>query len=151
MATQTDKMRAETAKINRDLRWYSWASFALAAVVLATGCTHHPHKNWEPTKPDPMLQARDASGATTGQLEAYALQIRDAIQAKMPPGDFSGMRCTVRLNLARDGMVISAKTEGGDRQLCGRALKAIQNAQIPPASSDKVYRVFKNAPLDFQY
>lgn len=124
---------------------------ALAVVVLVAGCTHHTHKKWEPLKPDPMLQARDASGATTGQLEAYALQIRDAVQAKMPAGNYVGMRCTVRLNLARDGMIISANTEGGDRQLCDAALKAVQTAQIPPAPSDKVFSVFKNAPLDFQY
>jgi len=124
---------------------------ALAAVVLAAGCAPHPHKKWEPLKPDPMLQARDASGATTGQLESYAVQIRDAIQAKMPPGEYTGMICTLRLQLARDGMVISANAEEGERQLCDAALKAVQTAQIPPAPSDKVYSVFKDVPLDFKY
>lgn len=126
---------------------------AIAAVVLAAGCAHHKAPVvWEQANPDPMQQARDASGATTGQLQLYAMQIRDAVSAMIyAPENYAGKSCTIRLNLARDGMVISARSEDGDPGFCQAALSAVQHAKIPPAPSDQVYQVFKNAPLDFKY
>ncbi len=35
MRAEIAKLVAETAKINRELRWYPWASLALAAVAVA--------------------------------------------------------------------------------------------------------------------
>ena len=84
-------------------------------------------------------------------ISHYAAQVHDAIKDKMPPANFDGMSCTVRVQLARDGMVINARSEGGDALLCDAALKAVQEAKFPPAPSDEVYQVFKNTPLDFRY
>lgn len=81
----------------------------------------------------------------------YVLAIGNEVRSHIPPGNFSGMRCTVRLALAPDGSILSAKNEGGDKALCDAALKAIQAAKIPPAPSDEVYELLHNVPLDFKY
>jgi len=115
---------------------------ALAAVVLTAGCATDHHI----THAESMKMTVRGNG-----LMHYATQIRDAITDEMPMANFDGMRCTVRLQLARDGMVLNARSEGGDAILCDAALKAVQVAKIPPAPSDEVYQAFKTAPLDFQY
>lgn len=84
-------------------------------------------------------------------LMHYAEALRDAVQSKMPDGDYKGQRCTVRINMARDGMLMDAYTEGGDPALCSAALEALRKAKIPPAPTDEVYAALKNAPLDFAY
>ncbi len=84
-------------------------------------------------------------------ISGYATQIRNAIEAKIPrPEQYAGKRCLLQMNLARDGMVISTRSEGGDPALCQAALTAVQQAKIPPAPNDEVYQVVRGARLDFQ-
>lgn len=81
----------------------------------------------------------------------YAGQIFGAITKNFFIEDeYKGKACTVRIALERDGTVTSTKTEGGDPALCQAAVKAVQQAKIPPAPNEKVYQMFKYAPLDFK-
>lgn len=115
---------------------------AFAVIVLATGCAPEHH----------ITRAESMKVTVRGNsVMSYAKAIREAIKNEMPLANFTGMRCTVRMQLARDGMVIRAHSEGGDAYLCTAALTAVRVAKIPPAPSDEVYLAFKNAPLDFQY
>lgn len=116
---------------------------AVAAVILAAGCVPNHHI----TRAESMKVTVRGNG-----VMHYAEAIHDAVISKMyAPEQYAGKRCTIRMQLARDGMVTSARSEGGDAALCTAALKAVQVAKIPPAPSDEVYQIFKNAPLDFQY
>lgn len=115
---------------------------AFAAVILTAGCAPNHHI----TRAESMKVTVRGNG-----VMHYAEAIREAIKYEMPTTNFAGKHCTVRMQLARDGMVISARSEGGDPAFCNAALKAVQVAKIPPAPSDEVYQIFKNAPLDFQY
>ncbi|MCK7435934.1 cell envelope integrity protein TolA [Enterobacter bugandensis] len=83
-------------------------------------------------------------------LMHYAEALRDAVEAEFPDaGQYAGKTCTVRINMARDGMLMAANAEGGDPALCSAALEALRKAKIPPAPTDEIYQTFKNAPLDF--
>lgn len=115
---------------------------AFSAALLAVGCTPDHHI----TRKESMKVTVRGNG-----IMNYATQVRDAIKDEMPLANFKGMRCTIRMQLARDGMVLNARSEGGDAFLCDAALKAVKVAKIPPAPSDDVYQVLKNVPLDFQY
>lgn len=115
---------------------------AFASVLLTVGCAPDHH----------ITRAESMKMTVRGNdINHYATQVHDAITDKMPIANFNGMRCTVRMQLARDGMVLNVQSEGGDAILCDAALKAVQVAKIPPAPSDEVYQVFKNTPLDFRY
>jgi len=116
---------------------------SLVAVIVAAGCAPNHHI----TRAESMKVTVRGNG-----VMHYAEAIRDAVNARMyAPEQYAGKRCAVRMQLARDGSVLSARSEGGDAALCEAAIKAVQVATIPPAPSDEVYQLFKNAPLDFQY
>lgn len=84
-------------------------------------------------------------------ISGYATQIRNAIEAKIPhPEQYAGMRCEIRMQTARDGKLLDARSEGGDPALCQTALTAVQQAKIPPAPNDEVYQVVRDVRLDFQ-
>ncbi|WP_391487031.1 cell envelope integrity protein TolA [Leclercia tamurae] len=97
-------------------------------------------------------KAQATQAAARGvDISGYATQIRNAIEAKIPrPEQYAGKRCLLQMNLARDGMVISIRSEGGDPALCQAAISAVKEAKIPPAPNDEVYQVVQNARLDFQ-
>jgi TolA protein len=115
---------------------------AFTGILLVVGCATDHH----------ITRAESMKVTVRGNdLNHYATQIHDAIKDKMPITKFDGMSCTLRMRLARDGMVLKVSSEGGDAALCDAALKAVQVANIPPAPSDEVYQVFKNTPLDFRY
>ena len=115
---------------------------ALSVALTLTGCGTDHHI----TRAESMKITERGNG-----VMQYAGQIRDAVLSKIySPEQYAGKRCTVRLQLARDGMVISTRSEGGDPALCQAALSAVRYAKIPPAPSDEVYQIFRNVPLDFQ-
>ena len=119
---------------------------ALAAVILAAGCTPRPYTDHHITRAESMKITERGNS-----VMSYAGEIRDAIHAAIyAPEQYAGKRCLVRMHLARDGMVISARSEGGDPAFCQVAVSAVRQAKIPPAPSDEMYEVFKNAPIDFQ-
>ena len=115
---------------------------SLVAIIALAGCGTDHH----------ITRAESLKITERGnEVMQYAGQIRDAVLSKIySPEQYAGKRCTVRMQLARDGMVISARSEGGDPALCQAALSAVRYAKIPPAPSDEVYQIFRNVPLDFQ-
>lgn len=114
----------------------------LIAVIALAGCGTDHHI----TRAESMKITERGNG-----VMQYAGQIRDAVISQIySPEQYAGKRCTVRMQLARDGIVISARSEGGDPAFCQVALSAVRYAKIPPAPSDEVYQIFRNVPLDFQ-
>ena len=115
---------------------------ALAASIVLAGCGTDHHI----TRADSMKITERGNG-----VMQYTGQIRDAVISQIySPEQYTGKRCTGRMQLARNGMVISTRSEGGDPALCQAALSAVRYAKIPPAPSDEVYQIFRNVPLDFQ-
>ncbi|MXP66321.1 cell envelope integrity protein TolA [Pantoea sp. Nvir] len=94
---------------------------------------------------------RKSGKSSTTDITNYAAQIQTAIQNKFYDWEnYKGRTCTLRINLASDGFLIDAQAEEGDPSLCQAALVAVQQARIPQPPSNKVYNIFKNAPLDFK-
>lgn len=115
---------------------------SLVAIIALAGCGTDHHI----TRAESMKNTERGNGVIR-----YAGQIRDAVISQIySPEQYTGKRCTVRMHQARDGMIISARSEGGDPAFCQVALLAVQHAKIPPAPSDEVYQIFRNVPLDFQ-
>lgn len=108
-----------------------------AALALA-GCAHTAHK--APTPP--------VSKSTS--LTGYAVELRGAVQNKMPPAEtFAGKRCVLQIKMQRDGVINDVNEQGGDPALCEAALNAIKVAEIPAPPTDAIYDKVKNARLDF--
>lgn len=85
------------------------------------------------------------------QLDAQAIGIKQAIEQNLfNDPSFSGKTCTLRTQFAPDGSLLSVKSEGGDPELCSAALAAASKAKYPPFINDKMYNIFKNAPIDFR-
>lgn len=84
------------------------------------------------------------------QLRSQGSEIKRAIELNfINEPSFSGKRCTLRLQFAPNGSLLSVKSEGGDPELCEAALKAANKAKYPPFINDKMYDTFKNVAVDF--
>jgi colicin import membrane protein len=91
------------------------------------------------------------SGASGADISGYGDQVKAAIQQKFYEDPaFSGKTCTLRMNLAPDGLLISVSSEGGDPALCQAAIAAAKSAKIPRPPSQAVYEAFKDASLVFK-
>lgn len=76
--------------------------------------------------------------------------MRNAISEEMFDIDsYRGQKCTVRVSILPDGMLMNATAEKGDPELCQAALSAVARAKIPPAPDEKTGQQFKKAYLDF--
>lgn len=130
-------------------------SLVIAALLL-TGCAKTSSVN----KPVPSDEGVDAmfaafEGKTAPQPGAeasqYAMQIRSAIQSHFQDvGSYAGKRCALRIMLAPDGMLLEARAEEGDPDLCRAAIKAVAKARFPKAPSPAVYDALKNPILEFR-
>lgn len=99
---------------------------------------------------DKAAAARKAEAAALKREPCYSCQIQSAFQRNLYDWDhYAGQRCTVQVQFARDGEVVSAHSEGGDAALCAAALKAVQSTKFPAAPSDETYQSFKNFTLNF--
>lgn len=86
-----------------------------------------------------------------GWGENYAEQLRYAIQRNFyDANSYTGKQCNLRIQLAPDGMLLNVQAVDGDPALCRAAIKAIANTTFPKPPSQVVYRVFKNAVLEFR-
>ncbi|EPK7358582.1 cell envelope integrity protein TolA [Kluyvera intermedia] len=75
--------------------------------------------------------------------------LRNAVMRRINyAGDYSGKRCSVKIWLSQKGVVLSAKDESGDAELCSAALQATKGVEINPMSDD-VYKIFRNVTLEF--
>lgn len=90
------------------------------------------------------------SGASNVLSENYQGQIKNAIENKFnDPQLYHGKTCTLRINLAPDGMMVSTDVVSGDPALCRVATIAAKQANIPKPPSQAVYRQVKNALIVF--
>ncbi|WP_409443491.1 cell envelope integrity protein TolA [Serratia plymuthica] len=130
-------------------------SLVIAALLL-TGCT----KTSSAIKPVPSDEGVDAlftplEGKTAPvpgtEANQYAAQIRSAIQSHfLDAGSYAGKRCALRIMLAPDGMLLEARAEEGDPDLCRAAINAAKNARFPKSPSPAVYDALKNPILEFR-
>lgn len=92
-----------------------------------------------------------SGGVSQSEIDSYGSQITAAIQSKFYDyQNYVGQVCTLRIQLAPDGLLIDIKAEGGDPVLCQAAVAAARQARIPRPPSEAVYQAFKNAPVDFK-
>lgn len=90
------------------------------------------------------------SGASNVLSESYQGQIKNAIENKFnDPQLYLGKTCTLRINLAPDGMMVSTEVVSGDPALCRVASIAAKQANIPKPPSQAVYKQVKNALIVF--
>lgn len=124
--------------------------------LLLAACTAAPHTGAGKSariETTPVVDGPqgDLQTAPNDNITSYATKIKHAIEEKMyRPESYKGQKCTVRLLLGRDGLVMSATAENGNPELCHAALEAIRKAEIPPPPDAKTWQVFKNIPLDFK-
>ena len=133
-----------------------WSLLSMVITLSLAGCVkeHSAIKDRTPeAEVDTLLRAYDGKGtpATGAEISEYAGQIKTAIEAQFyNPDEYAGKKCTLRIKMAPDGLLLDVQTEGGDPELCRAALEAVKKAEFPRPPSPEVYEVFKNAPLDFQ-
>lgn len=91
-------------------------------------------------------------GASREDIASYIAQVQLAIRGNLYDWDsYKGKECTLRVNLAADGALLSVKQEGGDPVFCQQMLAATNRmSKFPKPPSQAVYETFKNAPLDFR-
>lgn len=78
----------------------------------------------------------------------YAVQIHQAVTKQFSDSpSYKGKKCTVRISIAPDGLLLSAEIEKGDPEFCQDVLSAITRAKIPPAPNKETWLKFRNAPL----
>lgn len=113
----------------------------MAVAMLATGCSN-TH-----TAPHPARASAGFNQQMT--VNAWAQAVRAEIESKMYGAEqYQGKICTVRLSLLHDGMVMSARSEGGDPALCQAAIAAVKVSTFPPVP--KELQGQKGILLDFK-
>ncbi|WP_079971328.1 cell envelope integrity protein TolA [Salmonella enterica] len=121
--------------------------------LFLAACTNAPHT--APIKSETIPGVDDLFGnlqaGPNANIVSYAMKIKSAVEKEMyNPESYKGQVCTIRISLARDGLVSKATAESGNQELCHAALMAVKKANIPPAPDEKTWQILKNVPLDFK-
>lgn len=125
--------------------------------LFLAACTAAPHtRSGKQGKSETTQVVNDLPGdlkaGTNENIASYATKIKRSIEEKIYRTEsYKGQECTLRILLARDGLVMSATVENGNQELCNAALIAVKQANIPPAPDEKTWQSFRNASLDFSY
>ena len=125
--------------------------------LFLAACTAAPQtRSGKPGKSETTQVVNDVPGdlkaGPNENIASYATKIKRSIEEKIyRPESYKGQECTLRILLARDGLVMSATAENGNQELCNAALIAVKQANIPPAPDEKTWQSFRNASLDFAY
>ncbi|EBF8880657.1 TPA: cell envelope integrity protein TolA [Escherichia coli] len=125
--------------------------------LFLAACTAAPQtRSGKPGKSETTQVVNDVPGdlkaGPNENIASYATKIKRSIEEKIyRPESYKGQECTLRILLARDGLVMSATAENGNQELCNAALIAVKQANIPPAPDEKTWQSFRNASLDFSY
>ncbi|MGL4929442.1 MAG: cell envelope integrity protein TolA, partial [Plesiomonas sp.] len=93
------------------------------------------------------------AGAPGPDGDKYGGLIKQAVSRNMYDTSlYRGKTCSVKINFAPDGLILSSSVVGGDPALCQAAERAIKITQkLPQPPSDAVYNKFKNAVLEFKF
>ena len=134
-----------------------FSPFMFFIPLFLTACTASPHTSVEKsakaetTQPvDDLLG--DLKAGSSDNVASYAPKIKHAVEEKMyKPESYKEQKCTIRLLLGRDGLVMGATAESGDSELCNAVMMAVKQANIPPAPDEKTWQEFRNTSLDFSY
>ena len=125
--------------------------------LFLAACTAAPQtRSGKPGKSETTQVVNDVPGdlkaGPNENIASYATKIKRSIEEKIyRPESYKGQECTLRILLARDGLVMSATAENGNQELCNAALIAVKQANIPPAPDEKTWQSFRHASLDFSY
>ena len=115
---------------------------ALCALLLLSGCANKVNSQvTTPTKGPELNKA----------IRDYASDIQSAIEWHFETQpSFKGKICDLRIKLAHDGRLLGVIAEGGDPELCAKAIEAVKLAKFPKPPSNEVYQVFKNTPINIR-
>lgn len=93
------------------------------------------------------------AGAPGPEGDKYGGLIKQAVSRNMYDTSlYRGKTCSIKINFAPDGLILSSSVVGGDPSLCQAAERAIKITQkLPKPPSDAVYNKFKNAVLEFTF
>ena len=123
------------------------------------GCTdavstnYHGRTSYYPDKAieTQYVSSSERTSDVSEDIRLYAHQIKSAIEKQSGDASkYSGKKCTLRMHMAPNGLLLEVKRESGDLDLCREAMNAIKNADIPAPPSPEVYKVFQNGVLDFK-
>ncbi|EEG84078.1 hypothetical protein PROPEN_04852 [Proteus penneri ATCC 35198] len=90
------------------------------------------------------------TGANNAGVATYIGQVKTAIEQKfIDPELYKGRTCELKVSIAPDGLLISAKVVGGDPSLCQVALRAANTAKLPKPPKD-VYEQVKSSVIEFK-
>ncbi|HDS3387309.1 TPA: cell envelope integrity protein TolA [Proteus mirabilis] len=90
------------------------------------------------------------SGANAAGIDRYTGQVKVAIEQKFFDSDlYKGRKCDLKISIAQDGMLVSAKAVGGDPALCQVALQAAKMATLPKPPKD-IYEQVKSPTIEFK-
>lgn len=90
------------------------------------------------------------SGANAAGIDRYTGQVKVAIEQKFFDSDlYKGRKCDLKISIAPDGMLVSAKAVGGDPALCQVALQAAKMATLPKPPKD-IYEQVKSPTIEFK-
>ncbi|HCH51488.1 MAG TPA: cell envelope integrity protein TolA [Proteus sp.] len=90
------------------------------------------------------------TGANGEGIDRYKGQVQSAIQQKfIDPELYKGKTCELKVSIAPDGLLISAKAVGGDPALCQVALRAANTAKLPKPPKD-IYEEVKSPVIEFK-
>lgn len=100
---------------------------------------------------DKAASTRNTAPASPSvNISGYAAQIQQAITQQLHERDkYAGQRCTVKIDIARDGTLNAVTAQGGNPELCQAAIIAAKSARIPAAPNDEVWQAMKSATLEF--
>lgn len=131
----------------------------LIFACLTAGCTKDVSTNYHDSAPYhageltkvKSVNPSESTADVSEDIRHYAGQIKKAIEEQFrEPGKYSGKVCSLRMNMAPNGLLLQVKREGGDPDLCREAMNAVKHADIPAPPSPEVYKVFHNGVLDFK-
>lgn len=88
------------------------------------------------------------SRAQLNKNQIYAAQMSHAVYEQFSDiQSYRGKKCTVRISIQPDGMLLTAATVRGDPEFCQAFLSAVSRAKIPPAPDKETWQKFRNTSL----
>lgn len=129
---------------------------SMTTVLLLTGCmkenavTKHRASAGEVDGSFRIYDGK-ATPATEAEISAHAVQFKRAVEKQFHnPNEYSGKVCSLRIEMAPDGLLLGIHEVSGDADLCHTVLEAVKKADIPRPPTPEVYAVVKNASLNFR-
>ncbi|WP_392565713.1 cell envelope integrity protein TolA [Utexia brackfieldae] len=89
-------------------------------------------------------------GVSSAEKDRYISLVNNAIKNKfLNANSYIGKSCSIKLTIARDGLLLSVSGTDGDPVLCREAISAAKSAVIPKPATDALYQEVKNMDIVF--